>query len=52
LSASARYFHADVTAPFELEDGRLRVPSGPGLGVDPLPERLAELTTSVEVVRP
>jgi o-succinylbenzoate synthase len=52
LSASARYFHRDVTAPFELEDGRLRVPTGPGIGVAPRPERLAELTTSVELLRP
>ena len=52
LSASSRYFHADLTAPFELEEGRLRVPEGPGLGVDPRPERLAELTTSVELLRP
>jgi O-succinylbenzoate synthase len=52
LSASERYFHADVTTPFELDEGRLRVPTGPGLGVDPLPERLAELTTSVELLRP
>jgi O-succinylbenzoate synthase len=52
LSASARYFHVDVTAPFELEDGRLRVPTGPGIGVAPRPEALAELTTSVELLRP
>ncbi len=46
-SASDRYYHADLTPPFVLEDGRLRVPAGPGLGVDPVPERLRELTTSV-----
>src|SRR5204863_1097518 len=31
-SASGRYFERDVTAPFVLEDGRLRVPTGPGSG--------------------
>jgi o-succinylbenzoate synthase len=34
LSASARYYRHDVTEPFVLEDGSLRVPRGPGLGVD------------------
>ncbi len=33
LSASARYYGHDVTEPFVLEDGSLRVPTGPGLGV-------------------
>jgi O-succinylbenzoate synthase len=51
LSASARYFHRDVTEPFVLEDGCLRVPTGPGIGVSPLPDVLAELTTSVETIR-
>jgi O-succinylbenzoate synthase len=50
-SASARYFHRDITAPFVLEDGRLQVPTGPGLGVEPIPEILEELTTSVGHVR-
>jgi O-succinylbenzoate synthase len=44
-SASERYFRTDVTAPFVLEDGFLRVPTAPGLGVEPLPEVLAEITT-------
>lgn len=43
-SASSRYYAADVTEPFVLENGRLRVPTGPGIGVDPLPEVLADLT--------
>jgi o-succinylbenzoate synthase len=49
-SASGRYYHTDLTPPFVLEDGRLRVPAGPGLGVEPVADRLAELTTSVEEV--
>ena len=51
-SASDRYFARDVTPPFVLEDGTLRVPTGPGIGVSPIPEVLAELTTSREVVSP
>lgn len=47
-SASDRYFQTDLTEPFVLEDGHLRVPAGPGLGVAPLAERLAEITTSTE----
>ena len=33
-SASDRYYHRDITAPFVLHDGRLDVPTGPGLGVE------------------
>ncbi len=44
-SASNRYYAVDVTPPFVLDDGRLRVPTAPGIGVDPVPEILAELTT-------
>ncbi|MCU1422929.1 MAG: o-succinylbenzoate synthase [Microbacteriaceae bacterium] len=32
-SASDRYFAEDLTEPFVLRDGRLDVPTGPGLGV-------------------
>ena len=35
-SASDRYYARDVTAPFVLADGRLAVPDGPGIGVDPV----------------
>ena len=51
-SASGRYFATDVTTPFVLEDGRLRVPTAPGIGVDPIPDILESLTTAVELVRP
>ena len=51
-SASDRYFRRDITEPFVLEDGRLRVPTGPGIGVDPLPDVLAEITTAVDTIRP
>ncbi len=44
-SASGRYYAQDITEPFVLADGQLPVPSGPGIGVDPIPEVLADLTT-------
>ncbi|MEU8275185.1 o-succinylbenzoate synthase [Microbispora bryophytorum] len=50
-SASRRYFHTDVTPPFELDGGHLDVPDGPGLGVDPLPDVLDEVTTATEWIR-
>ena len=52
LSASDRYFVADLTTPFVLEDGCLRVPVGSGIGVDVLPDVLDEMTTHVEHLRP
>ena len=48
LSASDRYFATDLTPPFVVEDGELAVPEGPGIGVDPLPEVLAEVTVRSE----
>ena len=47
-SGSGRYYHADITEPFVLEDGHLAVPTGPGLGVLPVQDRLDEVTTSTE----
>ncbi|HKW59379.1 MAG TPA: o-succinylbenzoate synthase [Candidatus Dormibacteraeota bacterium] len=44
-SASDRYFHRDITEPFVLRDGRLRVPAGPGLGVSVDEEYLDSITT-------
>ena len=52
VSASGRFYARDITAPFVLEDGHIRVPTGPGLGVDVLPDVLEEFTTSQETVRP
>jgi O-succinylbenzoate synthase len=44
-SPSARYFPEDLTPPFEMEpDGTMGVPSGPGIGVEPLGERLEAAT--------
>jgi O-succinylbenzoate synthase len=50
-SASGRYYAEDVTVPFTLEDGRLRVPTGPGIGVDPLSDLLDAVTVSTDLVR-
>jgi O-succinylbenzoate synthase len=44
-SASDRYYATDITEPFRLQDGHLRVPTGPGLGVEPDPRLLEEVTT-------
>jgi O-succinylbenzoate synthase len=49
-SASDRYYARDVAGPFVLEDGRLRVPSGPGIGVSVDTAALDECTTSVQFV--
>jgi len=45
-SASNRYYTQDLTAPFILESGHLRVPTGPGIGVAILPDVLADVTSS------
>jgi O-succinylbenzoate synthase len=34
ISATARYFATDICRPFLLEEGTLRVPEGPGIGVE------------------
>jgi O-succinylbenzoate synthase len=51
-SASNRYYAQDLTEPFVLRDGHLDVPKGPGIGVAPLPELLAELTSETRLCRP
>ena len=53
LGPSSRYFDEDVTEPIELDAaGRLIVPHGPGLGVAPRPERLAQVAVERLVLRP
>lgn len=52
-SPSARYFHDDITAPFEMaSDGTMTVPQGPGIGVDPDADRLDACTRRREVLTP
>jgi O-succinylbenzoate synthase len=49
LGASRRYFAEDLTDPFELGvDGTMAVPTGPGIGVVPRPDRLEACTRRVE----
>jgi len=43
-SASDRYYRRDITEPFVLHDGRLKVPTGPGLGVKVDEEFLDSIT--------
>src|SRR5467141_3078875 len=51
-SASDRYYHRDITTePFVLNEGRLKVPTGPGLGVNVDESFLGEITHHVEMVR-
>ncbi len=48
-SASARYFTDDITEPHVMAaDGTMAVPKGPGIGVEPRPDRLRECTFRVE----
>jgi O-succinylbenzoate synthase len=52
-SGSSRYFPEDLTAPFVMApDGTMAVPRGPGIGVDPLPDRLEACTLRRETIRP
>lgn len=51
ISASDRYFDTDITEPFVLRDGHLTVPTGPGLGVTPIPTVLDEVTTTASELR-
>ncbi|QIG39212.1 o-succinylbenzoate synthase [Microbacterium sp. 4R-513] len=52
VSASSRFYRRDiVTEPAVLEDGHVRVPTGPGLGVEIDPVALDEVTVEKVVVR-
>jgi len=48
VSASNRFYTRDLTAPLELVDGHIPVPTGPGIGAEVLEDALAEFTTEVE----
>jgi len=48
-SSSRRYFPDDLTQPFVLApDGTMAVPTGPGIGVAPRPDRLEACTLRLE----
>jgi len=52
VSASDRFYHRDiVTEPAVLEDGHVRVPTGPGIGVMIDPVALEDFTVARETVR-
>jgi o-succinylbenzoate synthase len=52
VSASSRFYARDiVTEPAVLEDGHVRVPTGPGLGVDIDPIALEDVTVARETLR-
>lgn len=48
ISESKRFYATDIVEPFVLADGQIAVPTGPGLGVTPIPEILESVTTSAE----
>ena len=54
LSASKRYYAEDLIEPaIELEtDGTVRVPEGPGIGVNPVESRIEKATLKREVLKP
>ncbi len=51
VSASDRFFAKDITEPFVLDDGRIDVPTGPGLGVEPIQEALDEFTVDTQWIQ-
>jgi O-succinylbenzoate synthase len=53
LSASRRYYREDIIDPFiELSGpGRIRVPDGPGIGVNPVEARIQKACVRAEVFR-
>jgi O-succinylbenzoate synthase len=51
VSATARYYSQDVTAPFTVADRHIAVPDGPGTGVQILPDSLERLTIGRQTLR-
>jgi len=49
ISASSRFYEHDITTPFVLEDGFIRIPTGPGLCEEPNADALAGFTTATHV---
>ncbi|THG28547.1 o-succinylbenzoate synthase [Naasia lichenicola] len=46
ISGSDRFYREDITEPFVLEDGFIRVPTVPGIARLPIMDRLEEVTVS------
>lgn len=51
ISASDRFYAQDITEPFVMDDGRITVPTGPGLGVTPIKDVLESYTVSTEWIQ-
>ena len=51
ISASDRFYDQDITEPFVLEDGQIEVPTGPGIGVEPIQAVLEKFTDSTEWIQ-
>jgi O-succinylbenzoate synthase len=51
LGPSARYFARDITPAFEDRDGTMDVPTGPGLGTEPLEETLDQVTVNQLIIK-
>jgi O-succinylbenzoate synthase len=51
ISASDRFYDQDITEPFVLEDGQIEVPTGPGIGVEPIQAVLEKFTVSTEWIQ-
>ncbi|HZM64916.1 MAG TPA: o-succinylbenzoate synthase [Nakamurella sp.] len=48
VSASDRFYDQDITRAFTLDDGQIAVPTGPGLGVEPIQDVLDDCTVTTE----
>ena len=51
ISASDRFYDEDITEPFVLEDGQIEVPTGPGIGVQPIQAVLEKFTVATEWIQ-
>ena len=51
ISASDRFYDLDITRPFVMEDGQIEVPTGAGLGVEPILGLLEKFTVSNEWIQ-
>ena len=52
ISGSDRFYTRDITPPLLLEEGSIRIPTGVGFGVEPIPEVLDSVTVEQQVYRP